>query len=70
METQFNRRLFSYVEDDVELPTLKPSTFLFQRTSQLPDEKTWRIEELDLCKRAKYLRNCKNSPGDGDRENI
>ena len=61
VETQINRRPLSYVEDDVELPTFTPSTFLFQRTSQLPEEKTCRIEELDLLKRAKYLRNCKNS---------
>ena len=38
-----------------------PSTFLFQRTSQLPEEKTWRIEKLDQHKRPKYLMNCKNS---------
>ena len=31
----------SYVEDDEELPTLTPSTFLFQRTSQLSQEETW-----------------------------
>ena len=61
VETQINRRPLSYVEDDVELPTLTPSTFLFQRTSQLPEEKTWRIKDLDQCKRAKYLRNCKNN---------
>ena len=61
VETQINRRPLSYVEDDVELPTLTPSTFLFQRTSQLPEEKTGRIKDLDLRKRAKYLRNCKNN---------
>ena len=33
--TQINRRLLSYVEDDMELPILTPSTFLFQRTSEL-----------------------------------
>ena len=53
-------RPLSYVEDDIGLPTLAPSTFLFQR-SQLPQEETWRIEEPDLRKRAKFLRNCKNS---------
>ena len=61
VETQINRRPLSYVEDDIELPTLTPSTFLFQRTRQLPLEETWRIEEPDLRKCAKFLRNCKNS---------
>lgn len=36
VETQINRRPLSYVEDDVELPILTPSTFLFQGTSELP----------------------------------
>ena len=61
VETQINRRPLSYLIDDVELPTLTPSTFLFQRTSQLPEEKTWRIEKLDQHKRTKYLMNCENS---------
>ena len=61
VETQINRRPLSYVEDDIELPTLTPSTFLFQRTSQLPQEETWRIEEPDLRKRAKFLRNCNDN---------
>ena len=59
VETHINRRPLSYVEDDVELPTLTPSTFLFQRTNQLPEEETWRIKEQDLRKRAMYLRTCK-----------
>ena len=29
VETQINRRPLSYVEDDVELPILTPSSFLF-----------------------------------------
>ena len=62
VETQVNRRQLSYVENDIELPTLTPSMFLFQRTSQLPEEEIGRIEEPDLRKRAKFLRNCKNSP--------
>lgn len=38
VETQVNRRPLSYVEDDIELPTLKPATFLYQRSNQLPEE--------------------------------
>lgn len=40
VETQVNRRPLSYVEDDVEFPILTPSTFLYQRTNQLPEEET------------------------------
>ena len=60
IEIQINRRPLTYLEDDVELPILTPATFLHQRTSQLPEEKPWRIEESDLRKRAKYLIQCKN----------
>ena len=61
VETQINRLPLSCVEDDVQLPTLTPSSFLFQRTNQLPEQESWRIEEQDLCKRAKYLITSKNS---------
>ena len=61
IEIQINRRPLSYIEDDVELPALTPATFLFQRTSQLPENQPWRNEDKDLRKRAKYLRSCKES---------
>ena len=48
VETQINRRPLSYIEDDVELPILTPSSFLFQRTSQIPEQDTWRIGDPDL----------------------
>ena len=60
VETQINRRPLSYVEDDVELPVLTPSSFLFQRTNQIPEQESWRIEDPDLRKRVKYLKNCKD----------
>ena len=60
IEIQINRRPLSYVEDDLELPTLTPAAFLYQRSSLLPVEETWRIESNDLRKRAKYLLACKN----------
>jgi hypothetical protein len=61
IEIQINRRPLSYMEDDVELPTLTPSTFLYHRSNHLPIEETWRIESHDLKKRAKYLLACKNN---------
>ena len=58
VETLINRRRLSYVEDDPELPTLTPATFLHRRTAQLPEEETWTITEHDLRKRAKFLKSC------------
>ena len=60
-ETQLNCRPLSYVEDDVQLPLLTPSSFLFQRSTRLPEQEPWREETTDLQKRAKYLRSCKEA---------
>ena len=65
VEIQINRRPLSYMEDDVELPTLTPNTFLFQRTSDLPESEPWRIGETDLRKRAK-IPNPRAKMGCGD----
>ena len=61
VETQINRRPLSYLEEDLELPILTPSTFLYQRTNQIPEQDTWRIRDRDLRKRAKYLKTCKDN---------
>ena len=52
VETQVNRRPLNYVEDDPDLPILTPATFLFQQTTHLPEEQTWRIPYKDLRRRA------------------
>ena len=44
VETQINRRPLTYVEDDVELPLLTPQTFLYQRSTQLPEQATHQIK--------------------------
>ena len=56
VEIQINRRPLAYNE----MPVLTPALFLHQRTSQLPEEEPWRIEERDLKRRAKYLLEYKN----------
>ena len=61
VETQLNRRPLSYVEDDVQLPILTPATFLFQRTNRLPEQEPWREGNVDLRRRARYLRSCKDA---------
>ena len=61
VEIQINRRPLSYVEDDVEMPTLTPSAFLFQRSSTLPEQQPWQEENQELRKRAKHLKSCKDA---------
>ena len=60
METQVNRRPLGYIEGDVDLPILTPASLMFQRTNQLPEEQTWRIQDPNLRRRAKYLQTCKD----------
>ena len=69
LDVEINWRPLSYMEDDIELPTLTPNTFLFQRTSDLPESEPRRIEETDLRKRAKYLITAKKL-GCGDDESV
>ena len=58
---QLNRCPLSYVEDDVQFPMLTPASFLFQRTNRLPEQQHRREENVDLQKRAKYLKSCKDA---------
>ena len=60
VEVQINRRPLSYVDDDVQLPILTPSAFLFQRSNMLPEQEPWREKDVDLRRREKYLRSCKD----------
>lgn len=61
VETHLNRRPLSVVEDDIQLPTLTPATFLFQHSNRLPEQEPWREENVELRKRAKYLKSCKDA---------
>ena len=61
VETQLNRRLLSYVEEDVQLPLLTRASYLFQRSIRLPEKEPWREENVDLRRRAKYLKSCKDA---------
>ena len=45
----------------MEMATLRPSTFLFQQPSLLPDSEPWREEDKGLRKRAKFLKSCKDA---------
>ncbi|XP_028397808.1 uncharacterized protein LOC114521540 [Dendronephthya gigantea] len=61
VEIQLNGRPLSYVEEDIDLPLLTPASFLFQRTNRLPEQEPWREEDVDLRKRSRYLRSCKDA---------
>ncbi len=60
VEVCLNGRPLSYVEDDVEFPILTPNTFMFHQTNAIPELQPHHCEEMDLRKRAKYLRKCKD----------
>jgi len=61
IEVALNNRPLSYVEDDVQMPLLTPSAMLFGQPSQLPEQEPDTIEDVDLRKRARYLRKCKDA---------
>ena len=61
IEVALNNRPLSYVDEDIQLPILTPSSFLFGQPNMLPELEPYRIQEHDLRKRAKYLRKCKDT---------
>ena len=61
VEVALNNRPLSYVEDDVQLPTLTPNALLFGQTNTLPEIATHHIDDTDLRKRAKHLQRCKQA---------
>ena len=61
IETALNNRPLSYLEDDVQLTALTPSTMLFGQPYQIPEEDVSDVENIDLRKRVRYLQKCKDS---------
>ena len=61
IEVALNNRPLSYVDEDIQLPVLTLSSFLYGQPNMLPELEPHRIEEHDLRKRAKYLRKCKDT---------
>ena len=61
VEIAINSRALSYVEEDIEQPLLTPNLFLFQRSNQMPELETHHLKDVDLRKRARYLRKCKQA---------
>ncbi len=60
VEVELNNRPLDYVDDDLQLPILTPASFLSQRSNRIPELEP-QCEEVDLGKRAKYLRSCKDA---------
>ena len=60
VETALNNRPLSYVEDDVQMPTLTPASILHPRSNVLPELETYHEENASLRKRAKYLKRCED----------
>ncbi|PFX23509.1 Retrovirus-related Pol polyprotein [Stylophora pistillata] len=62
IEVALNNRPLSYPDDDIQLPILTPSSFLYGQPNMLPELEPHCVQEHDLQKRAKYLRKCKDTP--------
>eukprot|EP00794_Sanderia_malayensis_P014442 gene14442-biopygen11541 len=60
IEVALNNRPLSYVEDDIQLPILTPNAIQFGLPNIIPEEEVDEIEDLDVRKRARYLRRCKD----------
>ena len=61
VEVALNDRPLSYLEDDIELPALTLATMLSINPSRLPELKPRHLDEKDLRKRAKMLKECKRA---------
>lgn len=60
IEIILNNRPLDYVEGDVQMLVLTPNVMLSGQPNQLPDQIPSTIEDVNLRKRAKYLRKCKD----------
>ena len=61
VEIAINGRPLSYLEDDVEMPVLTPSSMLHLQPTQLPGLSPHHLQGTDVRKRAKYLLRCKEA---------
>ena len=59
VEVAIDNRPLSYVEDNVELPVLTPVNMMYAQSNLLPEEDADAVENVDLCKRARCVRRCK-----------
>ena len=62
IEVALNNSPLGYVDEDIQLLILTPSSFLYGQPNILSQLEPHRIEEHDLRNRAKYLKKCKDTP--------
>ena len=60
VEITLNNCLLTYLEDDVQLPTLTPHAMMFGQPSQLLEDNPDAIKSKDSRKHARYLCRCKD----------
>ena len=60
-EIALNNRPLSYVEEDIQLPVLTPQSMMFGQPNLLPEGDVDSVEDMDMRKRARYLRRCKDT---------
>ena len=60
VELTLNNRPLSYLEDDVQLPTLTPNIMVFGMPHHPLSEDVEINENQDLRKRERYVRSCKD----------
>ena len=61
VEVALNCRPLTYLEDDIQMPTLTPNAMLFVGSTFAPELAAHHLEDTDLWKRAKYLFKCKEA---------
>ena len=59
IEVALNSRPLSYLEDDVEQPVLTLTKLLQIKLNDIPKVQLHHLHDVDLRKRAKFLRKCK-----------
>ena len=60
VDIAMNNRPLSYIEEDVQLPTLTPNSMLFLNQNCLPELKPPHQKDINMRKRAKFLRRTKD----------
>ena len=61
VEVTLNNWPLSYLEEDVQLPTLTPNSLLFLNSNILPELSPYQLEESDLRQRAKFMQKSKDA---------
>ena len=60
MEVTLNNRPLSYVEEDVQMAILTPSSLMYYQSNMVPEEDVDDIEDRYLRKKARHLNRCKD----------